>query len=154
MYLKDKSKLIVVTEDKPYPFWKTKALINYVDGYEVLVFIDSRGSTGVCLRKEEDKFKKDFFNIGEFDQHFRGDPRMAEQFNKLKWHLAPIKIIMGYEDWGFAKLWTEERYKFDNAEDLVKRLPGIISWVKKLDKITFKNYTTQLGRPIIFRPYL
>ena len=129
MYLKDKSKLKPI-KAMPYKLWKTRAVINFINGYEVLIFVDSQGSTGVCVRKEEEKLKKDFINIGQLDQLYRGDPNIGVQLNSLDWHLTDIRVIYGYDKFGFCAV-HEDFQTFDNVDDLQKRLPAILDFLDK-----------------------
>ncbi len=139
MFLKDKSTLKPI-KAMPYKWWKTKAVINFVNGYEVLIFVDSQGSTGICVRKETEKFKKDFINIGQLDQLYRGDPNIGEQLNSLDWHLTDLRVIYGYEKFGFCKV-HEDFQTFKDVHDLQKRLPSILNF---LDKSRIKIEPDQL----------
>jgi hypothetical protein len=103
-----------IDEPKPYDFWRGKSIRKIIDGYEVLIFLDKLGSTGICIRPEESTKQKDYILVGELFQYLRGSRLVKDIFNDLckdGWKVAPIEVKNGYNGGAllFAPRWYPKR---------------------------------------------
>lgn len=147
---------LVLTERQPYSFWQKKCIRKIIDGYEILIFLDKLGSTGICIRPEGSVFQKDYILVGELFQYCRSSIKTKEVFNDLclneGWKIAPIEIFSGY---GKGRLfWAPRWYPYDDWDFrfkwqtiLIEKLNSSIEEFIKLYQ-TKKYFVGEKKRPM------
>jgi len=108
-----------IAEAMPLSFWQGRSIRKIINGYEFLIFMDSIGYTGVCIRPEASEQQKDYVLIGKIDHCHRYDPRAAGVMNDLAlnhgWRIAPISIKSAYNA-GYM-LWAGQWQPADPSDE-------------------------------------